>query len=69
VYFGAPDGLDGLAHGLRDWEFGRRRFQVVATGYTGAVAGDYPKSPWKIAGAVFVALLIAIVLLLLAQQR
>ncbi len=35
---------------------------MVANGYTGAIAGRYPKSPWKIAGAV---LLLAIVVLLI----
>ena len=54
---------------LLTYTYGRRVFQVVANGYTGTIAGRYPKSPWKIAGAVCVLILVAIVLLLLAQQR
>ncbi len=54
---------------LLTYAYGRRAFQVVANGYTGTIAGQYPKSPWKIAAAVCVVILIAIVLLLLAQQH
>ena len=54
---------------LLTYTYGRRAFQVVANGYTGAIAGQYPKSPWKIAGAVFVVVVIAIILLVLAQQQ
>ena len=46
---------------LLAYTYGAARFQVVVNGYTGATAGQYPKSPWKI---LFVTLL-ALVLLLI----
>jgi hypothetical protein len=54
---------------LLTYTYGRRMFQVVANGYTGAIAGRYPRSPWKIAAAVFAAVVIAIVLILIAQRQ
>jgi len=48
---------------LLTYTYGRKAWQVVANGYTGEVAGRYPKSPWKIAGAV---LLLVIVVLIIA---
>jgi hypothetical protein len=33
---------------LLTYTYGRRTFKVVANGHTGAIAGDYPKSFWKI---------------------
>ena len=43
---------------LLTYTFGSKVYQVVVNGYTGTVAGRYPKSPWKIAGLVL-ALLVA----------
>jgi hypothetical protein len=54
---------------LLTYTYGRRVFQVVANGYTGAIAGRYPKSPWKIAGAVLLAVVVGIILLMLAQRQ
>ena len=34
---------------LLSYDYGRRSFQCVINGVTGTVAGEYPKSPWKIA--------------------
>ena len=34
---------------LLTYTYGARRFQCVMNGVTGAVRGEYPKSPWKIA--------------------
>ena len=34
---------------LLTYNFGAKSFQVVVNGVTGRMAGDYPKSPWKIA--------------------
>ena len=48
---------------LLTYTFGARTFQVVANGHTGAIAGDYPKSFWKIA---FVVLAVLVVLVLFA---
>jgi hypothetical protein len=40
---------------------------VVVNGYTGRIAGDYPKSWWQIAGLVLV-VLIAVMFVLLLQD-
>ena len=47
---------------LLSYMYGARRFQVVMNGHTGELAGEYPKSWIKIAGAVLA--LIAVVLFL-----
>jgi hypothetical protein len=41
---------------------------VVVNGVTGRMAGQYPKSPWKIALAVLAAVIIALAVLMLAQD-
>ena len=44
------------------YDYGSRRYQVVANGVTGRVAGNYPKSFWKIAGlAILLALIVILV--------
>ena len=53
---------------LLTYTYGRRVFQVVANGYTGTIAGQYPKSPWKIAAAIGLGVLLAIIVLVLSQQ-
>jgi hypothetical protein len=53
---------------LLTYTYGRRVFQVVANGYTGAIAGRYPKSPWKIAAAVLVAIIAIITVVVLTQK-
>jgi hypothetical protein len=50
---------------LLSYTFGARTFQVVANGYTGALAGRYPKSPWKILFAVLAVLAVIIIIALL----
>jgi hypothetical protein len=45
---------------LLSYDYGRRAFQCAINGVTGAVAGEYPKSPWKI--ALIVLAVIALVL-------
>ena len=51
---------------LLGYTYGAKRFQVVVNGYTGAIAGDYPKSPWKI---LFVVVLILVILLLVLYTQ
>lgn len=53
---------------LLTYTYGPRAYQVVANGYTGQIAGRYPKSPWKVAAAVLLALVVVIILLMLAQH-
>jgi len=52
---------------LLSYTYGARTFQVVANGYTGEIAGQYPKSVWKIALVVLAALVVLLVFIA-AQQ-
>jgi hypothetical protein len=52
---------------LLSYDFGPRAFQVVVNGVTGKIAGDYPKSAWKIFFLV-VAILAALALVLFLGQ-
>ncbi|HYN06749.1 MAG TPA: hypothetical protein VES67_05100 [Vicinamibacterales bacterium] len=47
---------------LLAYDYGPKKFQVVANGYTGVIAGRYPYSAWKI---FFLVVVIAIVLIVL----
>jgi|SRR5687767_7113828 len=53
---------------LLTYDYGRRSFQCVMNGVTGALEGEYPKSPWKVAALVLAALILIIVFLSLAQH-
>jgi hypothetical protein len=48
---------------LLSYTYGNRAWQVVVNGYTGKMAGEYPKSPWKIALLVILAIIVVLVLL------
>ena len=50
---------------LLSYTYGRRTFQVIANGYTGVLAGRYPKSAWKIFFAVLAVLLVILAIMLL----
>jgi predicted RNA-binding Zn-ribbon protein involved in translation (DUF1610 family) len=52
---------------LLTYNYGTKVFQVVVNGYTGAMAGRYPKSPWKVALLVLLIIIIAFVVILLEQ--
>jgi uncharacterized protein (DUF427 family) len=52
---------------LLAYDYGRRKFQVVVNGYTGAIAGEYPYSMWKIF-FLTVAILIVVIVLLYAMD-
>jgi predicted RNA-binding Zn-ribbon protein involved in translation (DUF1610 family) len=54
---------------LLSYSYGARKFQVVINGYTGEIAGDYPKSWVKITLAVLVALLAVLIIALLAGRQ
>jgi hypothetical protein len=48
---------------LMSYTYGARSFQCVQNGVTGAIQGEYPKSPWKIAFlvlAIFIGLVIVL---------
>jgi len=52
---------------LLQYTYGARRFQCVMNGVTGAVSGQYPKSPWKI--ALLVVVVIVVIVILASLQR
>jgi hypothetical protein len=52
---------------LLTYSYANRPWQVVVNGVSGRIAGEYPKSWWKIALLVLVAL-IAIMLIVMAQE-
>ena len=52
---------------LLTYTYGPRTFNVVANGYTGEIAGNYPKSFWKIAFLVLFVLLVFLIVVSLSQ--
>jgi Zn finger protein HypA/HybF involved in hydrogenase expression len=52
---------------LLTYTYGPTTFQVVVNGYTGRMAGSYPKSPWKILAAVLLVLLVIAIVIALQQ--
>jgi hypothetical protein len=50
------------------YQFRGRDHQVVVNGHTGRIAGEYPKSPWKIAALIVLGLALAAVLALVASS-
>jgi hypothetical protein len=53
---------------LLTYDFASKAYQVVVNGVTGRMAGDYPKSFWKIALLVLAAVIVVIVVALLSQE-
>ena len=49
---------------LLAYTYGGKPFQVVVNGVTGTIAGRHPYSVWKIVGAIALAVLAGIVLVL-----
>lgn len=54
---------------LLSYGYGARRFQVIVNGYTGAIAGEYPKSWVKIAALAGGILLVILLVVLFAGLR
>ena len=52
---------------LLTYDYGPKKYQVVANGYTGTIAGDYPYSAWKIFFLVAAIVIVVLVLLYAAQ--
>jgi hypothetical protein len=48
--------------------YGTKMYQVVVNGYDGRMAGQYPKSPWKVALLVLLAILAFMIFVLLSQE-
>ena len=53
---------------LLSYTYGARRFQCLMNGVTGAVRGEYPKSPWKIALLVLAILIVVVIVMSFARS-
>jgi hypothetical protein len=53
---------------LLSYTYGAKAFQVIANGYTGQIAGRYPKSFWKIAAVVLMVAIVVLTLIALSNQ-
>lgn len=53
---------------LLTYKYRSKTFNVVANGYTGEIAGEYPKSFWKIAFLVLGVLFVVLMMILLNDQ-
>ncbi|HEY1306916.1 MAG TPA: hypothetical protein VGF24_25355 [Vicinamibacterales bacterium] len=54
---------------LLTYTYGAKAYNVIANGYTGRIAGRYPKSFWKIAFVVLLAIIAAVMILIASQQQ
>jgi hypothetical protein len=54
---------------LLSYLYGTKTFQVVVNGYDGRMAGQYPKSPWKIALLVLLAIIVFMIFVMLNQNN
>jgi hypothetical protein len=52
---------------LLTYDYGPKKYQVVANGYTGTIAGGYPYSGWKIFFLVAAIVIVLFVLIYAAQ--
>ena len=52
---------------LLTYNYGTHAYQVIVNGYTGAMAGRYPKSPWKVALLVLLVILVVLIVLMLQE--
>jgi len=52
---------------LLTYDFKAKPYQVVVNGYTGQMAGDYPKSVWKIALLVLLAIVVVLFIVLMQE--
>ncbi len=53
---------------LLSYDYGAKSFQCVINGASGKIAGEYPKSPWKIALIVLIVLVVVMVFLSLSGR-
>jgi len=53
---------------LLSYLYGAKTYQVVVNGYDGRMAGQYPKSPWKIAFLVLLAIIVFFIFMVASQQ-
>ena len=50
------------------YDYGRKKYQVVANGYTGIIAGQYPYSAWKIFFLVVAILIVVLIFIYAAGE-
>jgi hypothetical protein len=53
---------------LLSYTYGAKIYQVIVNGYSGQIAGDYPKSFWKIFFLVVVVLIVAMFVIMASQE-
>ena len=53
---------------LLSYLYSAKTYQVVVNAYDGRMAGQYPKSAWKIALLVLLAIIVAVVFMMLAGE-
>jgi hypothetical protein len=53
---------------LLSYLYGTKSYQVVVNGHTGRMAGQYPKSAWKIALLVLLALIALMIVIMLSES-
>jgi predicted RNA-binding Zn-ribbon protein involved in translation (DUF1610 family) len=53
---------------LLSYNYGAKAFQVIANGYTGQIAGRYPKSVWKILLAILAVLIVVLTIIAINNQ-
>jgi hypothetical protein len=53
---------------LLTYNYGAKAFQVIANGYTGQIAGRYPKSVWKILLVIFAVLIVVLTIIAINNQ-
>jgi hypothetical protein len=53
---------------LLTYTYGARSFQCVLNGVTGAIRGEYPKSPWKIALIVLLLFIVVVIVFALGGK-
>ncbi len=51
------------------YNYGARAFQCVMNGVSGAIRGEYPKSPWKVALLVLAILVVVVIVLSLGGRH
>jgi hypothetical protein len=54
---------------LLSYLYGTKSYQVVVNGYTGVMAGQYPKSAWKIAFLVLLAIIAIVVIAMVSGEN
>lgn len=54
---------------LLTYTYGARRFQCVMNGVTGAIRGQYPKSPWKIALLVLAIIVVVVIVSIVGGRQ